>query len=175
MYTFSSDTWHYSLAELKYIEWCANKLFKTQEDLSQLQINDKNSEFIYKKFNKSQNIVKYKDEVIWEVLVLPCKKTYMKLFLADKISESQLFEKITKNVDYTNYNCLYICLAYIKTEHQKKWLATKATIKTIQKIIDDKKNIELFARWYSKTWAKICKKVAEKLNLPIYIKKDMIS
>jgi hypothetical protein len=117
-YSFSSDAGKYPFQDLLIADELAEKFFHTDHDPDQLKINVKNDKRIYAKFPECENVIKYKNKVIGETFVLPCKQHIMKQFLNDTINEAEMFEKIMQEVNYENFDCIYLCAADIDENHR---------------------------------------------------------
>jgi hypothetical protein len=77
-------------------------------------------------------VVKLGDQVVGSTLVFPVSRTLMQTFIADKITENELFEEVKTNS--LIWDCLYLADVSILTAHRRRRLAFNCFRTTIENI-----------------------------------------
>lgn len=144
--------------------------FHTQDDPEQMQIGKSSGRnWIKADIPECARVIKYGDTVVGSTLVLPATLSMMQDFIAHRISEAQLAEKIMdESIDYAKMQAIYLCSAFVAAEHRGKNLAIQALIQSIQNIMPQDKKLPLFYWAYSEAGEKIAEKVATQLRLEFF-------
>lgn len=166
--TFSVDEGKLSMKDHIEAAKMMDDYFKTDDDSEQAQINVDNINWVHENIIDCGNVIKSNNKIIGCTFIVPCNKGIMNKFLSNKINENQLFEEVKKNVNYDNFDTIYLCSSFIKPEFRGKGLAIQGRIKSIKKIIRKRKiKPILFYDAWTPEGDKSCKKVAEILNFKI--------
>ena len=146
--------------------------FGTQKDPHQITTSPENRNWIYKNIKYYLNIIKHKDKIIGFSFMLPATKELMDKFISKKISEAELFEKIKISNVPQIPEAIYLCSAVIKKEFRGKGLATQASIKLINKFIDNSRQKPILFYWaWSNEGEKLAIKMAKLTNLELKYRK----
>lgn len=150
----------------------AEEFFGTNKDKNQITVNKKNEDWIFENIPECVSVIKYGKKIIGFSFIIICNKTIMSCFLKDKISESEMFEKIKKEVNYKNFDCVYLCSSFILSEFRRRGIVSTARtsqIKYLQR--KSKKKIVLFAWPFSREGLLAAKQLSKKLKLKFFFKK----
>ena len=171
---FSSDQRKPNKEIAKKVADLAEEYFKTEESEDQIKVSDENRDWIIENIPECLNILSIGEKALGFTLILPCTQNTMKLFTTKKINEKVLFEKIKKEINYNNFETIYLCSAFIIPEYRKKGLALMSFKKSIEKIIKlqkrNKKPI-LFYWPFSTEGENLAKKVAKTTGLVLLARK----
>lgn len=162
---FSIDPAKEDTKELSEAAKLAENYFKSENDPEQISINFENSLWIRKNLPYCLNIIRYDGKIIGHSLIIPCKRKIMGKFISNEINEAQLFDEIKKSEENRKPECIYLCSAFIKPEFRGRGIVFESFIKSINKVIDKKQNLELFYWAYSNEGASLCEKIAKKLRV----------
>ncbi|MBI2449638.1 GNAT family N-acetyltransferase [Candidatus Pacearchaeota archaeon] len=167
MITFSTDT-GLKEKDIEITGKLAEKYFKTQNDPNQIKVKEAHSKWILNNIPECLNIIKDDNTVIGFTLILPCNKVIMNQFLNKKINESELFEQIKKSINYDNFDTIYLCSVFIAPKYRKHGLASQAFVKSINKIIQNRKVKPILFYWaYSNEGKKLIHKIADIAKLEL--------
>ena len=125
----------------------ADDFFATRTDPNQLSVDEKVIERLQNIHPSTMS--EYDDgngPVVW-ILVIPTTVELMNRFLANAISEKELFELTPLN---TKYEALYLWSALVLEEYRNKGIATKLTVEAIECIRKDHPIKSLFVWAFSK-------------------------
>ena len=86
-------------------------------------------------------VVKLGDMVIGSTFLFPVPRQLMEAFLADKLKELEMFEKVKETP--VAWDCLYLADASILSSHRRRELAFKAFKATIENIAKDHPHVEV--------------------------------
>lgn len=144
------------------------EFFGMSHDPAQIPATDENIKWMNKNIPECINVIKFGDRLIGQIFIIPCNQEIMNEFLADKINENELFERVKKEVTYDNFDSIYLCSATIYPEFRGKGLAVEACVKSINKICATR-NLKptLFFDGWSREGKNLAHKVAELLGLQI--------
>ena len=167
--TFSVDYGRVSDKEADEVMALAEEYFKTESDSEQAKVNNENKNWIHNNIPECIDVIKDKEKIIGFTLIFPCKQETMSLFLNEKINEDELLELIKKELNYKEFDSIYLCQALIIPEYRRKGLAMKGLIKSIEKIISFSKNKKpvLFYWPFSNEGKKLAEKISEKTGLKL--------
>ncbi|MDP4012111.1 MAG: GNAT family N-acetyltransferase [Candidatus Nanoarchaeia archaeon] len=146
----------------------AEQEFGMEADPDQIQISEKTYDWIYNHIPDCLNVIKLKGEVIGHTFIIPCSEILMNKFLNKEITENELFEKIKKTVTVKNFETIYLCAAFIKSEFRRQGLASKGMVNSIKKLLS-KRDIKptLFYWAFSEEGKKLATKIAENVDLDL--------
>ena len=109
----------------------ADEVFATKNDPNQLDVNEEVMEHLQRIHPES--IAEYDDgqgPVCW-IIQIPTTRTLMEQFLANEISEKQLFELTPLDVPY---QAVYLCSGMVLEEYRRKGIAKKLAFDALSKI-----------------------------------------
>lgn len=149
----------------------SEKYFQTTNDSEQLPITE-NSVWFRKNFPESLNIIKNGKEVVGVTFLFLSDQTHMKLFLNKKISENELTEYFKKNYKTKKFNQVYLSGAFIKTRYRGSNIAVISLVKQLEKLKKTVKYNTLFYWAYSPEGRAVAQKVAKRMHMKIYSRKD---
>ena len=143
----------------------AEDVFASRTDPEQLSVD----EAIMRRLQMihPSTMSEYKDgngPVAW-ILVFPTTLELMDRFLAEKISEKELFELTTAA---SGYEAIYLCSALVLEEYRGKGIAKDLTLQAIEQIKKDYPIQALFVWAFSKEGEGLAVKLAALTNLPLY-------
>ncbi|MEI6849816.1 MAG: hypothetical protein WCK29_02140 [archaeon] len=167
--TFSVDYGNVSDKEAQIVRLLAEEYFKTEGDSEQAKVNDENRNWIHENIPECRNVIKDGEKIVGFTLIFPCKKETMNLFLNNDITEEELLRIMKKELNYKNFDSIYLCSTVIIEEYRRKGLALKAFIKSIEKIISFSKNKKpnLFYWGFSEEGKRLSEKVAKETGLEL--------
>ena len=166
--TFSSDKGKLSLKDHVGAAKMLEEYFKSENDVEQAPISKENIIWVHKNMPNCANVIKYDNKIIGSTFVVPCNRKLMEKFLSGKINENQLFEMIKKELNLSNFDSIYLASAFIKQEFRGRGLAVKGFVKSIKKLIGNKKVKPTLFYWgYSVEGKKLARKVAEITGLEL--------
>lgn len=166
MITYSSDT-ELTYKDLRDTADLAEKYFGTRKDPEQMPTDEKASNWILHNIPECVNVIKNNGEIIGFSFIMPCNEELMKQFISKKLNESQLYKEIKKKITYKNFTTIYLCSAFVKPDYRKKGLASKAVMKSIEKIMKNNKIPTLFFEAYSEDGRKTVEAMAKKLKIQV--------
>jgi ribosomal protein S18 acetylase RimI-like enzyme len=102
--------------------------------------------------------------VAW-VLLMPTTNELMKKFLANEISEKQLYEMTPIGA---SYDAIYLCSALVLEEFRRKGIAKELALKAIEDIHKDHPTKALFVWTFTKEGDMAADSIAKLTSLPIY-------
>jgi len=102
--------------------------------------------------------------VAW-IILIPTTLDLMNLFLAQKISEKELFELTQLDTDY---EALYLCSALVLEEYRRKGIAKRLTVNAIETIRKDHPLKALYIWAFSKEGDLSAETIARLTSLPLY-------
>ncbi|MBZ5855535.1 GNAT family N-acetyltransferase [Flavihumibacter profundi] len=143
----------------------ADEVFATKNDPDQLDVNQDIIERL-KKIHPA-TVSEYDDgngPVAW-ILLIPTTLELMDRFLANKISEKELFDLTPLD---TTYEALYLCSAMVLEEYRRKGIATNLILGAIEKIRKDHPLKALFVWPFSKEGDSGAESIAHLTSLPLY-------
>ncbi len=176
-YVFSSDVGDFSHSDIWEVCKLAQDFFlplKKWDD--EIKPNSEMKEFILK-YKDLLNVISCEWEIVWYTCVLFSNKQIMDAFTQKEISELEIFSSIRdKEVNYSSFDAIYLCSAYIKDSHRSQWLALKGFLKTIKKLVKktNKSKVYLFYRWFFESWAHLGKSLGDTLNMDVIERVDML-
>ena len=164
--TYSTDKGILTLEDNIQSGKLAEKYFKMEHDPDQIPASIENVRWINKHIPECVNVMKNYQEIIGFTFIIPATRKLMNEFISGKISENSMFEEVKKSVNYRNFETIYLCSAFVKPEYRRKGLALEGFVKSIE-ILMEKRNIRpiLFYWEYTPEGGRMCKSIADKLNL----------
>lgn len=166
--TLSSDEGHLSIEDNIQTGKLAEEYFNMDDDSEQIPATIGNVKWINKNIPDCVNAIKFKGRMIGFTFIILCNKKIMHAFLNKEINEKDLFLKIKKEVNYENFDSIYLCSAFVKPEFRKRGLALQAFVKSIRKIIAKRKIRPVLFFWaYTKKGEKLAKKIAKVTKLEL--------
>jgi len=142
----------------------AEEVFDSKKDSNQLDINPEVMERLLR--IHPATISEHDDgngPVAWMILI-PTTTNLRDEFLAQKISEKELFEKTPLD---TPYEALYLCSAMVLEEYRRKGIAQKLVTKAIESIRKDHPIKSLFVWAFSKEGDAAAEALAHQISLPL--------
>ncbi len=109
----------------------ADEVFTSKNDPNQLDVNEEVMEQLQRIHPES--IAEYDDghgPVCW-IIQIPTTRSLMEQFLANKISEKQLFELTPLGIPY---QAVYLCSGMVLEEYRRKGIAKKLAFDALSKI-----------------------------------------
>ena len=146
----------------------ADQVFAGRNDPSQLAVNGKVIERLLRIHPATMS--EYDDgngPVVW-ILLIPTTDGLMNRFIANEISEKELFELTPLQ---TKYDALYLCSAMALEEYRGKGIAKKLTLKAIESIRKDHPIKTLFVWPFTSQGELLADKLAQSICLPLKKKK----
>lgn len=118
--SFSSDTGKVSKQDIEETSRMSEEYFKMENDSSQAPASQENKEWVHKNSNYL-NIIRENDSIIGYVFMLPCTKSLMEDFLAEKIDEATLFAKI-RLIKFKDFpEAIYLCSAIVQEKFRLRY------------------------------------------------------
>ena len=102
--------------------------------------------------------------IAW-ILVIPATQKLMEQFIAKKINERELYQKIPLHV---KYECIYLCSALVLPEYRGRGLAKRLMKKAIKSIQKDHPIKCLFYWGFSGAGTQLSCSIAKELHLPLH-------
>src|SRR3989338_8115812 len=121
--TYSIDQGHLSLKDNIASGKLAEEYFKMEADPGQIPATMENVRWINRHIPECVNVIKDGRKMIGFTFIIPADKKIMNQFINGKISENEMFEEIKNSVDYSNFDTIYLCSAFIKPEYRNNGLA----------------------------------------------------
>ena len=145
----------------------AEDVFAVKNDPTQLDVDQEALERLQKIHPASvSEYTEGNGPIAWLILI-PTTKDLMNKFLANKISEKELYKKTQIN---SNYEAIYLCSALVLEEYRKKGIIKELTCKAILNIKKDHPIKSLFVWAFSKEGDIGAESVARKVQLPLFKK-----
>jgi hypothetical protein len=143
----------------------ADKEFGFKDDPN--QYNPTKLEFfeLQKKFPFSFCIIKDKNTVVGFVTLLPCSKELMTKFLTKNINENKLINCINKDINLSNFDCLFLTSAYIDKKYRKKGFIKNTVKSMINFYLNKNKDLVLFGWVFTNQGLLLGQKLGDELNL----------
>jgi ribosomal protein S18 acetylase RimI-like enzyme len=142
----------------------AEDSFAARKDPDQLDVDEKVIERLQSLHPATLSEHNDNGPVVW-ILVIPTTNELMKKFLAEEISEKELFYNTPVG---KKYEALYLCSAMVLPEYRRKGIAKRLTVDAINKIRKDHKIKTLFVWPFSKEGQALSDEVALRTSLPIF-------
>ncbi len=145
----------------------ADEVFATKNDLNQLDVNEEVMEHLQRIHPGS--IAEYDDghgPVCW-IIQIPTTRTLMEQFLADEISEKQLFKLTPLDVPY---QAVYLCSGMVLEEYRRKGIAKKLAFDALSKIRESHPIEALFVWAFTKDGDVASNALAKLSRLPLFKK-----
>jgi hypothetical protein len=166
--TFSADSGEISRKDLDETGRITEKYFRMQNDPNQIPATKKNKDWFFKNALDYLNIIRCGNKIIGYAFLLPCNDILMERFTSGKINEAELFENIKKIKVNDPPDSMYLCASVIEKDFRGKGLATSAFVKTISKVMSNKKERPVLFYWeYSKEGTKLAKRIAKITDLEL--------
>ena len=163
---YSTDTGILTLKDNIQSGKLAEQYFEMERDPNQIPATMENVRWINKNIPQCVNVIKYNNDIIGFTFIVPANKNLMRKFLSGKISENEMFEEVKRSITYENFETIYLCSAFIKQEYRRNCLALEGFVKSVKKLMEKTKIRPILFYWeYTSEGGKMCRKVAERLNL----------
>jgi len=132
----------------------SESFFRTKNDEAQMKSDYKLFLHISKLFPEFIEVITDREKVVGSSIFLPCTKSLEKLFLAKKITEAQLVNRILKKVNYKNFDCIYWAESSIikKFQHHELFFITTENVLKKISYIKRKKLPVFFWAWSKQGW-----------------------
>ena len=146
----------------------ADKVFSVKSDPSQLDVNTE----VLTRLKKMHpaTISEYNEgngPVAW-VLLIPTTSDLMNRFLANEISEKELFNLTPLNA---RYDAIYLCSALVLEEYRRKGITKKLALTAIEKIRKKHSLKAAFVWAFSPEGDLAAKTIARLAGLPLFERK----
>lgn len=145
----------------------ANEYFDMQNDPEQVQVGEHVIERMMKLHPACVAEKRTRKGPVAWVLVFPTSHRLMERFIANELTERELFNRTRAG---RTYDAVYLCTALVLPEYQRKGIAQRLTLDAIKAIRKDHPITSLFYWPFSSAGGKLAEAVAEKLRLPLYKK-----
>ena len=142
----------------------ADEVFATKNDPNQLDVNEEVMEHLQR--IHPETIAEYDDghgPVCW-IIQIPTTQILMEQFLADEISEKQLFELTPLDVPY---QAVYLCSGMVLEEYRRKGIAKKLAFDALSKIRESHPIEALFVWAFTKDGDVASEALAKLSGLPL--------
>jgi ribosomal protein S18 acetylase RimI-like enzyme len=150
----------------------AEEVFAVKNDPDQLDVDQDVLERLRKMHPST--VSEYDDgngPVAW-ILLIPTTLDLMSRFLANKISEKQLFDLTPLNI---KYEALYLCSAMVLEEYRRKGIAKRIALEAIDSIRKDHPLKALFVWPFSREGDLASEILARLVSLPLYKRSEQNS
>jgi GNAT superfamily N-acetyltransferase len=116
-------------------------------------------------------VSEYADEngpAAW-ILMIPCTEKVMEDFLADRISEKQLFEA---SLPGQEFEAIYLCSALVLEEYRRKGIARQLSLQAIDNIRKEFPIKTLFVWAFSGEGLACARRLSQESSLPLRMKAE---
>jgi ribosomal protein S18 acetylase RimI-like enzyme len=145
-----------------------HSFFDMKNDPDQLQVSEAAQARLQRIHPMCMTEVTNEDGPILWLLVFPTSQALVDSFLKDEINEQELFDRTPE--DSKGHDCIYLCSASVLPEFRNKGLASQHTIAAVQ-AMQKEFPIKALCVWpFSKEGEQLGQYIANKLNLPLYVK-----
>ncbi|MCX8478444.1 MAG: hypothetical protein ORN56_01475 [Chitinophagales bacterium] len=145
-----------------------HSFFDMKNDPDQLQVSEAAQARLQRIHPMCLTEVTNEDGPILWLLVFPTSQALVDSFLKDEINEQELFDRTPE--DSKGHDCIYLCSASVLPEFRNKGLASQHTIAAVQ-AMQKEFPIKSLCVWpFSKEGEQLGQYIANKLNLPLYVK-----
>ena len=141
------------------------EFFDVRNDPDQLDVNEDILEKLHAMHPATRSEVTNEDGPILWLLLIPTTENIMKRFLAEDLSEKQLFDETKVGI---HYDAIYLCSAAVLPEFRHKGIAKKTCIEAINSIRKDHMIKSLFYWPFSADGKQLAEAVAKEVHLPLY-------
>lgn len=146
----------------------ADEVFASRTDDTQLDVNEAVLEHLHRIHPSTVSGREDADgPYIW-ILLIPTTDELMEQFLADQISERELYERTPIDAPYT---AVYLCSAMVLDEYRRKGLAKEVTLEALAAIRKDHSIRTLFAWPFNDEGSRYAKAVSREVGMPLRLKK----
>jgi len=145
----------------------AEEVFASKNDPNQLDVNEDVMEQLQRIHPES--IAEYDNghgPICW-IIQIPTTRSLMEQFLANEISEKQLFELTPLNVPY---QAVYLCSGMVLEEFRRKGIAKKLAIDALLKIRESHPIEALFVWAFTQDGDIVSESLAKLSALPLFKK-----
>ena len=145
-----------------------HSFFDMKNDPDQLQVSEAAQARLQRIHPMCLTEVTNEDGPILWLLLFPTNQALVDSFLKDEINEQELFDRTPE--DTKGHDCIYLCSASVLPEFRNKGLASQHTIAAVQ-AMQKEFPIKSLCVWpFSKEGEQLGQYIANKLNLPLYVK-----
>lgn len=145
-----------------------NSFFDMKNDPDQLQVSEAAQARLQRIHPMCLTEVTNEDGPILWLLLFPTNQALVDSFLKDEINEQELFDRTPE--DSKGHDCIYLCSASVLPEFRNKGLASQHTIAAVQ-AMQKEFPIKSLCVWpFSKEGEQLGQYIANKLNIPLYVK-----
>jgi len=159
-----------ALSNLERMIQLADEVFATKHDPDQLNVDQDVLERLLK--IHPATVSEYDDgngPVAW-ILLIPTTIDLMNRFIANEISEKELFDLTPAD---STYQALYLCSALVLEEYRRKGIAKQLTLQAIENIRKDHPLKSLFVWAFSKEGDLGSETLAALTSLPLLKRIDL--
>jgi hypothetical protein len=145
----------------------AEEVFASKNDPNQLDVNEEVMEQLQRIHPES--IAEYDNgqgPICW-IIQIPTTRSLMEQFLANEISEKELFELTPLNVPY---QAVYLCSGMVLQEFRRKGIAKKLAFDALSKIRESHPIEALFVWAFTKDGDIVSESLAKLSGLPLFKK-----
>ena len=145
----------------------AEEVFASKNDPNQLDVNEEVMEQLQRIHPES--IAEYDNgqgPICW-IIQIPTTRQLMEQFLANEISEKELFELTPLNVPY---QAVYLCSGMVLQEFRRKGIAKKLAFDALSKIRESHPIEALFVWAFTKDGDIVSESLAKLSGLPLFKK-----
>jgi hypothetical protein len=154
-----------SLSNFERLVQLAEEVFAVKSDPSQLNVDQEVIERLFR--IHPSTVSEQRDEngpVAW-LLVIPTTMDLMKRFLAEEITERELFNLTPLD---TAYEAIYLCSGLVLEEYRRKGITKKLALQAIEAIRKDHPIKTLFSWAFSTEGDRAAERIAELVELPLF-------
>ena len=150
---------------LKRMLQLVTEFFDVRNDPDQLNVDDEVMEKLYQLHPATMSQVANEDGPILWLLLIPTTENIMKRFLAEELSEKQLFEETQPGMAY---DAIYLCSASVLPEFRRQGTAKRTCIEAINSIRKGHSIKSLFYWPFSADGKLLAEAIAKEVGLPLF-------
>jgi hypothetical protein len=143
-------------------------VFETRNDPDQLQVTERDMAKL--QALHPATVSEYNEgngPCVW-VLLIPTTRAIMQQFLDGTVSENGILQQ---TVPGTSFEAVYLCSATTLPEYRGKGITSRITIEAINSMKAEHSITDLFVWPFTSEGEALAKKLADKLQLPLYVRK----
>ena len=150
---------------LKRMLQLVTEFFDVRNDPDQLNVDDEVMEQLHQLHPATMSQVANEDGPILWLLLIPTTDKIMKRFLAEELSEKQLFDETEPGMAY---DTIYLCSASVLPEFRRQGLAKRTCLEAINSIRKDHAIKSLFYWPFSADGKLLAEAIAKEVGLPLF-------
>ena len=143
----------------------AEDVFAVKSDPDQLDVDQEVMERLKRIHHASVSEMDYGNGPVAWLILIPTTMDLMHRFLAEEITEKQLFELTPLDV---KYDSIYLCSGLVLEEYRRKGIIRQLALSTIEDIQKDHPIKELFVWAFSREGDLGAEAIAHLTQLPLY-------